>query len=236
MSVAAFVASQRTGHGIPHAVACRALGISESWFYRWRNGPPSGIEARRAALDAAVLACFEGSDRTYGSPRIWVQLRRAGRAVSRKSVEASMARQGLQARPKKRRRPGGAVGNAAAEDLLGRDFTAPAPDRRWVGDFKEIPTTEGKAHLAAVMDLFSRRIVGFATSNSYPTAKLAQAAIEMAVATRGGDVAGVVFHTDKGSQAGFNRSLQHRVVGGIVGVRRGLRRVCASRGSCVAGC
>ncbi|WP_419947285.1 IS3 family transposase [Candidatus Poriferisodalis sp.] len=85
-------------------------------------------------------------------------------------------------------------------DLIGRDFTAAAPDQRWVGDFKEIPTGEGKVHLATVMDLYSRRIVGFATSDRHPTAKLAQAAIEVAVATRGGDVAGVIFHTDKGSQ------------------------------------
>ena len=91
MSVARSVASRRTEHRIPHAVACRALGLSESWFCRWRNGPPSGIEARRAKLDAAVKDCFDGSDGTYGSPRIRVQLRRAGRAVSPKSVEASMA-------------------------------------------------------------------------------------------------------------------------------------------------
>ena len=200
VTAAAFVASQRTDHGVPHAVACRALGVSESWFYRWRNGPPSQIEARRADLDAAVLECFEESGRTYGSPRIWVQLRRAGRAVSRKSVEASMARQGLIARPKKRRRPGNANGEAAPEDLIGRDFTAPAADRRWVGDFTEIPTPEGKVHLATVIDLFSRRVVGFATSNRHPTAALAQAAVEMAAATRGGDVSGVIFHTDKGTQ------------------------------------
>lgn len=200
MTAAAFVASQRTDHRIPHAVACRALGVSESWFYRWRDGPPSQIEARRADLDAAVKDCFEESDRTYGSPRIRVQLRRAGRAVSRKSVEASMARQGLAARPNKRRRSGNANGEAAPEDLIGRDFAADGPDRRWVGDFKEIPTREGKVHLATVIDLFSRRVVGFATSNSHPTAKLAQAAIEMAAATRGGDVTGVIFHTDKGTQ------------------------------------
>ena len=113
-----------------------------------------------------------------------------------------MARQGLAARPKKRRRSRTAAG-AAPEDLIGRDFTAGAPNQRWVGDFKEIPTGEGKVHLAAVMNLFSRRIVGFATSNRHPTAELAQAAIEVAVAIRGGDVTGVVFHTDKGTEGGF---------------------------------
>lgn len=111
-----------------------------------------------------------------------------------------MARQGLIARPKKRRRPGNANGEAAPEDLIGRDFAAPAADQRWVGDFKEIPTGEGKVHLATVIDLFSRRVVGFATSNRHPTAALALAAVEMAVATRGGDVSGVIFHIDKGTQ------------------------------------
>lgn len=200
MTLAQFVASQRTDHGIPHAVACRALGVGESWFYRWRHGPPSGIEARRADLDEAVKRCFDDSEGTYGSPRVRAQLRREGRAVSKKSVEASMARQGLAGRPAKRRRARAARSETAAEDLIGRDFSAEGPDRRWVGDFTEIPTGQGKVHLAAVMDLFSRRVVGFATSDRHPTAKLAQAAVEMAVATRGGDVAGVVFHSDKGTQ------------------------------------
>ncbi|WP_423916788.1 IS3 family transposase [Candidatus Poriferisodalis sp.] len=202
MSTAAFVASQRTEFGIPHAVACRALRISESWFYRWRNGPPSAIEPRRADLDAAVRDCFADSKETYGSPRVHAQLRRDGRAVSRKSVEASMARQGLAARRRKRRKGLTRAQRAAAapQDLLGRDFTAAAPDRRWVGDFKEVPTGEGPVFVATVIDLSSRRVVGFATSNSHPTAELAEAALNMAAAIRGGDVTGVIFHTDKGSQ------------------------------------
>ena len=146
MSTAAFVASQRTEFGIPHAVACRALRISESWFCRWRSGPPSArCVPRRADLDAAVRDCFEFSKGTYGSPRVHAQLRRDGRAVSRKSVEASMSRQGLAARRRKRRKGLTRAQRAAAapQDLLGRDFTAAAPDRRWVGDFKEAPTAQG---------------------------------------------------------------------------------------------
>ena len=220
MSTAAFVASQRTEHGIPHAVACRALSVSESWFYRWRSGPPSQVRARRADLDAAVRDCFEFSKGTYGSPRVHAQLRRDGRAVSRKSVEASMSRQGLAARRPKRRRGLTAAGNRSApEDLLGRDFTAAAPNRRWVGDFKQAPTAQGPVFLATVIDLFSRRVVGFATSDRHPTAELAEAALNMAAAIRGGDVTGAIFHTDKGSQLRFNRSSQHRPVGVRVGVR-----------------
>ena len=86
-----------------------------------------------------------------------------------------------------------------------------------MGDFKEVPTGEGKVHLAAVMDLYSRRIVGFATSNSYPTAELAQAAVEMAVATRGGDVTGVIFHSDNRTQY---RDCHFFCVSGCGGVHR----------------
>ena len=103
MSLAAFVAAQRTDHGVPHAIACRAVGMSESWFYKWRHGEPSPRRRRRAELDAAVRESFDASDGTYGSPRVLEALREAGWKVSKKTVEASMARQGLVGRPKRRR-------------------------------------------------------------------------------------------------------------------------------------
>ena len=119
-----------------------------------------------------------------------------------------MARQGLHARPKRRRRgltrPDKAA--APAPDLLGRDFSAERPDQKWCGDFKQAPTGEGPVFLASVEDLYSRRMLGFATSERHPTAELAAAALNMAAAARGGHVAGVIFHTDCGSQytsAGF---------------------------------
>ena len=114
-----------------------------------------------------------------------------------------MVRQGLQGRSPRRRRRGLTRPDKAAApvaDLLGRDFTADAPDQKWVGDFKQVHTDEGPVYLATVEDLYSRRMLGFATSDAYPTAQLATAAINMAAATRGGRVAGVIFHTDKGSQ------------------------------------
>ena len=114
-----------------------------------------------------------------------------------------MARQGLQGRSPKRRRRGLTRADKAAapvRDLLRRDFTASAPDQKWCGDFKQVHTDEGPVFLATVEDLYSRRMLGFAQSDDYPTAELATAAINMAAATRGGDVAGVIFHTDKGSQ------------------------------------
>lgn len=200
MSVAGFIASQRTDHDVPHALACRALGVSESWFYKWRHPRPTARERRRARIDAMVKASFDESGGTYGSPRILDDLREAGERVSKKTVEASMARQGLVARAKRRRKNLTRPDRRACPfpDLVGRDFTAAAPDVRWVGDMTEIPTGEGKLYLATVEDLFSRRMVGFALSE-HPDAALAQAAIHVAVAVRGGHVQGVVFHTDRGS-------------------------------------
>ncbi|MEJ5256570.1 MAG: IS3 family transposase [Acidimicrobiales bacterium] len=205
MTVASFIAAQRTGHGVPHAVACRALDVPESTFYKWRGRPPTAREVRRAALDAAVTASFEdsgGTPRTYGSPRVWEDLREAGWKVSKKTVAASMARQGLAGRsPKRKRRSLTRPDKAArpAPDLLGRDFTAEEINQKWCGDLTEIPTDEGKLHLAAVLDLGARRVPGFAMGEHHD-APLARAALCMAAAVRGGDVAGVIFHSDKGGE------------------------------------
>lgn len=204
MSLAAFIADQRTVHGVPQAVACRALAVSESWFYKWhrREQRLAPAEQRRAALDAAVAAAFGASHGLHGSPRIHADLRADGWVVSEKSVAKSMARQGLVARARKRRknltRPDKRV--IPFPDLVKRDFTASAPNVTWVGDMTEIPTDEGKLYLSTAIDLFSRRLLGYATSTS-PDAVLAGQTITMAVAARGGKdrVAGVVFHSDRGS-------------------------------------
>ena len=104
MSVSAHIAAQRTDHGVPHAVSCRALGVAASTFYKWRGRPPTPAQRRRAELDVEVKACFDASYGTYGSPRVRAALRRSGREVSKKTVESSMARQGLQGRSRRRRR------------------------------------------------------------------------------------------------------------------------------------
>lgn len=113
-----------------------------------------------------------------------------------------MARQGLVARPKKRRKNLTRPDKRAVPfpDLVKRDFTAPAPNVKWVGDMTEIPTDEGKFYLSTAIDLFSRRLLGYATS-SHPDAELASETIKMAVAARGGKerVTGVIFHSDRGS-------------------------------------
>ena len=201
MSVASFVAAQRTDHGVPHVISCRALGLSQSWFYKWRDRPPTPREQRRAQLDAAVKASFEDSEATYGSPRVLADLLEWGWKVSKKSVEASMARQGLVARPKRRFRSLTRPDKAAppAPDLVGREFSAEDINEKWCGDLTEIPTQEGKLYLAAVEDLASRRVPGFAI-DSHHDATLAAGALKMAAAMRGGDVSGVIFHSDRGSE------------------------------------
>ena len=200
-----FIAAQRTEHRVPHAKCCRWLGVSESWFYKWHDREPTARQQRRAELDAAVKASFDdsgGTPGTYGSPRVWEDLVEAGWRVSINTVAASMARQGLQGRsPKRKRRCLTRPDKAAAPipDLVKRDFSAERIDQRWCGDLTEIPTDEGKLYLATVLDLASRRLPGFAMSEHHDSA-VAKAALCMAAAVRGGDVDGVVFHTDKGGE------------------------------------
>jgi putative transposase len=227
MSVASFVAAQRTVHGVPHARCCRWLGVSESWFYKWHDREPTVREQRRAALDAAVKASFDdsgGTPGTYGSPRVWEDLFAAGWRVSVNTVAASMTRQGLAGRsPKRKRRCLTRPDKAAASipDLVRRDFSAERIDQRWCGDLTEIPTDEGKLYLATVLDLASRRLPGFAMSEHHDSA-VAKAALCMAAAVRGGDVAGVVFHTDKGGE--YVGDLYARACHGL-GVTQSMGRV-----------
>jgi transposase InsO family protein len=205
VSVASFIASQRTEHRVPHAKCCRWLGVSESWFYKWHDREPTARELRRAELDEAVRASFEdsgGTPGTYGSPRVFEDLVAAGWAVSKKTVAASMVRQGLAGRAPKRKRRSLTRPDKAAQpipDLVTRDFTAERVDQRWCGDLTEIPTGEGKLYLAIVLDLASRRMPGFALGEHHDS-ELAKAALCMAAAVRGGDVDGVVFHSDKGGE------------------------------------
>jgi putative transposase len=248
VSVARFIADQRTKHRVPHAACCRFLGVSQAWFYKWAararqdavevaaavhfeppvaaaagSGPGAAViplpgngsspvagpvaggvgRARRRWLDVQVRVSFEASGGTYGSPRVWEDLAAAGWRVSVNTVAASMRRQRLAGRPVRRRRGLTRPDKAAVPfpDLLNRDFTASAPNRKWVGDVTEIPTSCGrKLYLATVIDLYSRRLLGSVTGPS-PNARLCADAIKMAVAVRGGadQITGVIFHSDRGS-------------------------------------
>jgi transposase InsO family protein len=140
---------------------------------------------------------------TYGSPRITADLRHQGWAVSENTVAALMAELGLAARRKRRRKQTTRQGRGRwrAPDLIKRDFASERLNHKWYGDGTEIPTDEGKLYLDSVLDMGSRRIVGFAVGEHHD-ADLAQAALVMAVAVRGGKaaIAGVIMHTDQGSE------------------------------------
>ena len=199
--MAALIAAQREIHRISHAVACRALGVSPSWFCKWHGGAPGPRAQRRDRLKAEVARLFGVHEGKYGSPGITADLRDAGWRVSENTVAALMREQHLAARRKKRRRgttrPG--KGRWRAPDLVKRDFPASQLNRKWFGDGTEIPTGEGKLHLVSVLDVASRRVLGFALGERHD-AQLAYGALAMALAVRGGQAPGVIFYTDQGSE------------------------------------
>ncbi|MEU6497843.1 IS3 family transposase [Streptomyces sp. NPDC046984] len=197
---------------IPHRIACRALGVSESWYYKWCDREPTAREVRRQHLAEESEEIFHWSGGTYGSPKVFIELVRRGWRVSVNTVAKVMAELGLAGRRIRRRRSLTKPGKRpAAPDFVRRDFNAEEPDLVWVGDMTEIETGEGKLYLATVIDLFSRRLLGYAMGERHDT-ELVVASLNMAAATRGGDVRGVIMHTDRGSEGGFNRSSQHLVI------------------------
>jgi putative transposase len=201
--VAEFIVAQRVEHQVPYATSCRALSVSQAWFYKWRDGDPSPQHARREQLRIEIRRLFAAHRGTYGSPRITADLRDLGWRVSENTVAKLMAELGLQARRKRRRKQTTRQGRGRwrAPDLIKRDFATERLNHKWYGDGTEIPTDEGKLYLDSVLDMGSRRIAGFATGEHHD-ADLAQAALQMAVAIRGGKatVAGVIMHTDQGSE------------------------------------
>ena len=199
--MAGLIASQRDERGIAVAVSCRALGVSRSWFYKWEDGDRSPRRARRERLKAEVARLFAVHKGKRGSPMITADLQEAGWRVSKNTVAALMAEMGLAARPKKRRkgstRPG--KGRWRAPDLVKREFPAAGINQKWYGDGTEICTDEGKLQLDSVLDVGSRRVLGFALGEHHD-AELAYGALAIAVAVRGGQVPGVIMHTDQGSE------------------------------------
>ena len=185
---------------MPYAVPCRALGVSQSWFYKWKDGDRSARRARRDRLKAEIARLFAARKGKDGSPRITAALRDAGWAVSKNTVAVLMAEMGLAAR---RRRPQGhdpagqgpVAGTGPGPAVVRCGRRQPQVVRRRHRD----PPGEGKLHLASVLDMGSRRIVGFGLAE-HPDAELSYGALAMAVAVRGGQVPGVIMHTDQGSE------------------------------------
>ena len=180
---------------------CRVLGVSRSGYYAWRSRPKS---ERTQASDKLLVRIREEywlSRKTYGSPRIHAALRKKGVHCSRKRVARLMRLGQIVARKARRRIPHTTQRDPKAlpaPNVLNQDFSSPAPDRKWVGDITYIDTAEGWLYLAAVLDLFSRRVVGWAMDEQMETS-LVQNAWKMAISQRNPSTE-LLHHSDQGSQ------------------------------------
>ncbi|WP_183618919.1 IS3 family transposase, partial [Novosphingobium fluoreni] len=192
-----FIAKHR---GIwPVAWMCGALGVSRSGFHAWLTRAPSQRARDDEVIGARVRASHVGSYRTYGARRVWHDLLAEGISCGLHRVERLMQAQGLRARPRRRGLPKDqGERSVIAGNVLDRQFTADRPNQKWVADFTYIWTAEGWLYVAAVIDLFSRRVVGWSMSGTM-TAQLVTDALIMAIWRRGKPDA-LLHHSDQGSQ------------------------------------
>jgi hypothetical protein len=210
----AFIAKHR---GIwPVSWICETLGVSRSGFHAWLVRAPSTRARSDEEFAAKIRASFVSSYRTYGARRVWHDLLAEGLSCGLHRVERLMRVHGLKARPRRRGLPkDDGMRAVIADNVLDRQFTAEAPNQKWVADFTYIWTAEGWLYVAAVIDLFSRRVVGWSMSDTM-TAQLVTDALMMAIWRRGKPDA-LLHHSDQGSQGGLNRSSQHFNEGGCDG-------------------
>ncbi len=192
-----FIAKHR---GIwPVAWMCGALGVSRSGFHAWLNRAPSQRARDDEVIGARVKTSHIASYRTYGARRVWHDLLAEGISCGLHRVERLMRQQGLRARPRRRGLPKDqGERSVIAGNVLDRQFTADRPNQEWVADFTYIWTAEGWLYVAAVIDLFSRRVVGWSMSDAM-TAQLVTDALIMAIWRRGKPDA-LLHHSDQGSQ------------------------------------
>jgi len=178
---------------------CLVLDVSRSGYYAWKGRRRSRRLLDDAQLAVRIAGVHRRSRGRYGSPRVHAELRAQGVRVGRKRVERLMRQNALRARPRRRvvRTTDSTHAGPIAPNVLARRFTSEAPNLAWVGDVTYVPTAQGWLYLAVLLDLFSRRIVGWATSATNDRA-LAQAALARAVSTRH-PRPGLVHHTDQGS-------------------------------------
>jgi len=180
---------------------CRMAQVSRAAYYQWQEGRGSARQAADAELTAKIRAIHAASRGQYGVPRVLAELRAQGYDVGRKRVARLMAAAGLRGRrpPRWVRMTTPEPTPPAIPDRVHGEFRASAPDVLWVGDITYVRTWEGWLYLATVLDVFSRRVIGWALA-THLRAELVCDALRMAVATRGGSVAGVIFHSDRGCQ------------------------------------
>ncbi len=216
MSVYRFVAANKACHSIK--IMCRVLEVSRSGFHAWAAREPSARALADAALGGRIAEIFAESGETYGSPRVYAELRLGdGLRLGRKRVERLMRLAGLAGEIKRHRgRTTIRVkGVRTAPDLVERDFNPTAIDRLWCADITYIRTWEGWLYLASVMDCYSRKIVGWAMAD-HMRAEIVTDALEMAV-TRRKPAGRPVHHSDQGALGGFNRSSQRLIERGCDG-------------------
>jgi putative transposase len=220
--------------GLPVAACCRAMKVTTSGFYEWRQrqADPAPRLREDQMLTATIIEVHRQSRGTYGSPRVHAELRLgADICIGRKRVERLMRQAGIEGVYRRRRR--GCTRrdpNAIpSDDLVNRQFTVDAPDRLWVSDITEHPTDTGKVYLGIVLDAWSRRVIGWSIAD-HLHAELVVDALQMAIWRRR-PPNGTVVHSDHGTQGGFNWSSQHLVTE----VVRGGQQVSATAGdSCDA--
>jgi putative transposase len=187
----------------PVTLMCEMLDVSRSGYYAWRGRPPSPRESRRAGLTAKIRSAHEASRGTYGSPRVTVELKAAGLATCVNTVAKYMRQAGVRVTPRRRfvpRTTDPDHPHPLAANVLDRDFRAAAPDRKWACDLTYLWTDQGWLYLSVVIDLFSRRVVGWSMSDDLKTRGVAEA-LAMAIARRKpAKDAGLLHHSDRGVQ------------------------------------
>jgi putative transposase len=209
----AFIHAERAGY--PVTVLSRTLGVSRGGFYAWLARPESRRSAEDRRLAVLVRAAHDESRRTYGRPRVHVELAAQGERVGGKRVARLMRQEGLRARVRRRYRctTMSEHDQPIAPNLLARDFEAEAPNRRWVGDTTELLVGNGKLYLAAILDLYSRIIVGWAVS-AVNDRHLTGRALEQALRRRAPE-SGLLHHSDQGSTYASQDYREALAAGGI---------------------
>jgi putative transposase len=185
----------------PVAWLCEALGVSRSGFHAWLTRTPSRRAREDEIIGAKVRASFIASARTYGARRVWRDVLAEGVSCGLHRIERLMRAQALRARPRRRGLPkdeGERLAAAVAPNVLDRQFVAERPNQKWIADFTYLWTAEGWLYVAAVIDLFSRRVVGW-SMKAEMTAQLVTDALVMAIWRRGKPDA-LLHHSDQGSQ------------------------------------
>jgi putative transposase len=196
----AFIAKHRTIW--PVEWLCKALDVSRSGFHAWLERAPAKRTLENEALLGVIRQSFLGSDRTYGARRVWRDVLAEGMDCGLHRIERLMRANALKARPRRRYLPpdtGDRIASAIAANVLDRQFHATAPNAKWIADFTYVWTAEGWLYVAAVIDLFSRRVVGWSMNSASMTAQLVIDALFMAIWRRGKPDA-LLHHSDRGSQ------------------------------------